>query len=394
MTCASTLFTAIDQPIDNIERIFKDLDLDRNGTLDKDELMTYLRSPAFSCRPMTYSLLSFLADGQLGLDQLISSSYSNVATLGGKKNKSLLAVQDGDSIKTGLLMIQDRKTGLLMEEHVPKFVKMALNLMYRDGLGKKLVYRKRVNNLLKSMSEKEGRKMDHPHSKKKIHSFVAQHSLDVDELLLPLDTECTNYPNFNEFFYRKLKPGARPLASSDDDSVLVSPADCRLMAFDTIDRATNLWVKGRNFSVATVLTEAFSDVFPKNMSTLLTHTAAVDGPLYTVNPVAIKEKLDVYPANKREICEVHTKDFGLVMMVCVGATMVGSINITAEDGSEVKRGDEHGYFAFGGSTVVIFFEKNRVKFDSDLLLAASRPVETLVTVGMKIGVAVSEQGKN
>ena len=172
----------------------------------------------------------------------------------------------------------------------------------------------------------------------------------------------------------------RPISDLDDDSVLVSPADCRLNVFNSITDATKLWIKGKQFSVDELFGSEAAETRAKYgpmflggslviarlapqdyhrwhfpVSGKLSARVPVDGCLYTVNPIAIKKELDVYTENKRMLHFVETKDFGTVCMVAVGATVVGSIHITAEDGATVKKGDEHGYFAFGGSTVLLLF---------------------------------------
>ncbi|KNC74678.1 phosphatidylserine decarboxylase [Sphaeroforma arctica JP610] len=113
----------------------------------------------------------------------------------------------------------------------------------------------------------------------------------------------------------------------------------------------------------------------------------VDGQLYTVNPIAIRQKVNVFTENLRVCQEIHTKEFGTVVAVCIGATLVGSVNITAEPLSEVRKGDEHGFFAFGGSTVIILFQPNRIKFDRDMMENSKKPLETLVKMGTRLGVA-------
>lgn len=65
--------------------------------------------------------------------------------------------------------------------------------------------------------------------------------------------------NFNSFFYRKLKPDARPVEDPDDPRTLVSGADCRMTAFQTVTEATSIWIKGRNFSIKRLLGEEYSD---------------------------------------------------------------------------------------------------------------------------------------
>jgi phosphatidylserine decarboxylase len=76
---------------------------------------------------------------------------------------------------------------------------------------------------------------------------------------------------------------------------------------------------------------------------------------------------------------MDSKEFGKVAVVCVGAMLVGSIIMTAKVGDELKRADEMGYFAFGGSTLIIVFEKDKILFDHDLLNNSDRALETLVT---------------
>lgn len=82
---------------------------------------------------------------------------------------------------------------------------------------------------------------------------------------------------------------------------------------------------------------------------------------------------------------IDSPTFGRVMAVCIGAMMVGSIKTTVNEGEQVKRGQEFGYFAFGGSTIVCLFERGAVEWDEDLLVNGRVSLETLVRVGMGIG---------
>lgn len=66
-------------------------------------------------------------------------------------------------------------------------------------------------------------------------------------------------PSTHKDIYRKLKPSARPVETPDDPNRLVSGADCRLMAFETTSEATRLWIKGREFTVARLLGDAYKD---------------------------------------------------------------------------------------------------------------------------------------
>jgi phosphatidylserine decarboxylase len=71
-------------------------------------------------------------------------------------------------------------------------------------------------------------------------------------------------------------------------------------------------------------------------------------------PQAIRSALDVYGENVRKIVPIDSPQFGRVMVVCVGAMMVGSIKITVQEGQDVKRGQELGYFAFGKQSLSVF----------------------------------------
>lgn len=102
--------------------------------------------------------------------------------------------------------------------------------------------------------------------------------------------------------------------------------------------------------------------------------------------MAIRSELDVYGENKRVVSTIESKEFGTVAYVAIGAMMVGSIQLTTNNlGQRVERMDEHGYFAFGGSTIVLLFEPNSIQFDEDLLDTSKEHIEMLVRVGMNIG---------
>jgi len=303
------------------------------------------------------------------------------------------------------LAIMDRKTGLIVQEFIPQLIKTSIQLMYRHGAGQKLTELHKIRKLLKAMSVKEGKHMDTPESKKQIPEFIKQHKLNVAEM----EKQVSEFHTFNEFFYRKLKPSARPINSHDDPTICVSPADCRMMVFPTISQATSIWIKGDHFTIEHFLQDkelashyddgslVIARLAPQDYHRFhipvtgeIIKSTPIDGTLFTVNPFAIREKhINVYTENKRIVNVIQTEPFGQVVSVSVGATMVGSINLTANVGAKVVKGDEHGYFAFGGSTVVLLFEKGKIEFDSDLLKNSSMPMETLIRIGDRIGKAVN-----
>jgi len=296
--------------------------------------------------------------------------------------------------------VQNRMTGQLEEEKMQVYVRLGIRLLYKGARSR--LEGARARGLLKSLSIKQGIKYDSPESAREIPAFIQFHNLDVDEILNPLPS----FKTFNEFFYRKLKPEARPVETPDDPNRLVSGADCRLMAFETTSEATRLWIKGREFTVARLLGDAYKNqaeryvggalvifrLAPQDYHRFHSPVDGTIGPIsyipgeyYTVNPQAIRTTLDVYGENVRKIVPIDSPQFGRVMAVCIGAMMVGSIKPTVKEGDFVKRGQEFGYFAFGGSTIVCLFEKNVVEWDEDLLVNGRACLETRVRVGMGIG---------
>ncbi len=130
------------------------------------------------------------------------------------------------------IIVQDRISGELMEEKMQVYVRLGIRLLYQGARSR--MEGARVKRMLKNMSVKQGVKFDSPSSAREIPTFISFHNLDTDEIRDPLDS----YKTFNEFFYRKLKPDARPNEEPDNPARLVSGADCRMMAFPTVAEAT------------------------------------------------------------------------------------------------------------------------------------------------------------
>ena len=119
----------------------------------------------------------------------------------------------------------------------------------------------------------------------------------------------------------------------------------------------------------------------------VSNVTKVKGSYYSVSPYALAGNFaTVFCENKREHCTLTTADKGDVLLAPVGATMVGSILETFTPNTQIERGSEMGYFAFGGSTVVMLVDKSKVKIDSDLLENTKNKIETAVLMGEKIGV--------
>ncbi len=245
-----------------------------------------------------------------------------------------------------------------------------------------------------------GRKMNKRESALRILPFIADYNLNVDEFAKsPFD-----YKTFNEFFFRALKPEARPIAPGDRVAVL--PADGRHLAFQDVDTAAGFYVKGQKFSVAEFLGDESLAAKFAGGAMLISRLCPVDyhrfhfpvsgtpgesrlinGWLYSVSPVALRRRLGFLVENKREVTLIENPIFGTVAIVEVGATNVGSIQQSFVPGRPVRKGDEKGFFAFGGSCVITIFQQGRVRFEADLLTQSAEQRETYGRMGDRLGLA-------
>ncbi|KAG6812726.1 hypothetical protein H0H92_000943 [Tricholoma furcatifolium] len=322
--------------------------------------------------------------------------------------KMITKISSGDyklGANSANIIVQNRMTGQLEEEKMQTYVRFGIRLLYKGATSR--MEGGRARRLLRSLSVKQGVKYDSPASVADIPGFIEFHGLNISEIQDPLES----FKTFNQFFYRRLKPSARPIECPDDPYRLVSAADCRLMTFASVDEATRLWIKGREFSIEKLLGETYRGeaerfrggalvifrLAPQDYHRFHSPVEGVVGPMvfvkgeyYTVNPQAIRSSLDVYGENVRKIVPIDSPQFGRVMAVCVGAMMVGSIKTTVQEGDHINGdADEvsravHVCLA-GGSTIVVIFEKDRVEWDEDLLINGRASLETLVRVGTGIG---------
>lgn len=246
----------------------------------------------------------------------------------------------------------------------------------------------------KFLSTWYGKQMDKPSSKKKISGFVKDFNMDLS------GAKKEEFESFNDFFYRELKLEVRPIDL--DSSVLVSPADGKVLAYSSISNQDFI-VKGYKFNVYEYFqndeiakkyengslmifrlcpTDYHRYHFPIGGEIIV--ESKIDGDYYSVSPIALKKKIELITANKREFTVIRTKSFGDVVMSEVGATMVGSMITTYSD-LQVEKGQEKGYFKFGGSTVILFFEDGKIDIDKDLLINSQKQLETSVLMGERVG---------
>lgn len=270
-----------------------------------------------------------------------------------------------------------------------------LNWTYSSPLGMTL-----LEALIKKklFSKLYGWYCDTKFSRKKISQFINEFDLDVSIF----KDSVNSYNCFNDFFTRKLNNSARPF--NNDDQILISPGDGRLTVYENIDLNNIIQVKGITYSLRELINnDEIADRFSTGTCLILRlcptdyhrfhfidcgiceETIKIDGNYYSVNPIALNKIQGLFCKNKREWSIFHSKNFGHILHVEVGATCVGSIIQTYKPNSQISKGDEKGYFKFGGSTTILFFEKNNIKIDEDILSQSSLGYETQVVFGETIG---------
>lgn len=245
-----------------------------------------------------------------------------------------------------------------------------------------------------------GWRMSRPASRARIAPFIRDYGLDPAEFADQADS----FKSFNEFFYRRLRPGARPIHPSHSCAVL--PADGRHLAFADASHAAGCYVKGRTLDLPALLADTdlgdhfargpvvFSRLCPVDYHRFhfpVDGTASapreVGGPLFSVNPVALAHDISYLWRNKRWITVIDSKYFGKVAMVEVGATCVGATRYTFKPGAFFAKGDEKGCFEFGGSFVATLFEPGAITLDADLLANTAAGLETYARMGERLGEA-------
>jgi phosphatidylserine decarboxylase len=285
----------------------------------------------------------------------------------------------------------DRQTGEIKSESPP--AEGLLKFLYGHPFGKTAILSIAKR---KFISTWYGRIMDQPSSSKRIQDFIDQHQIDMTTAQKPV----SDFTSFNDFFHRKLKPEARPIGHG-----FVSPGDGRLLAFEEVSELHHFFIKGQKFTLPAFLKDhKLARQFEK-ASMIILRLAPNDyhrfhfpydgvpgapkkikGYYYSVSPYAITANFTrVFCENKREYCILKTPDKGDMLIAPIGATMVGSIIETYTPGKTINKGDEMGYFAFGGSTVVVLVDRNKLTIDADLLANTKNNMETFVRMGESIG---------
>ncbi len=279
---------------------------------------------------------------------------------------------------------RNSKDNIIMES--PK----SLDFFYGTFLGRlllRIIITKPISNLSAVY-------MNSSLSKHKIKRFVDKNDINVFEY------DDRRYKSYNDFFTRKVLSEKRPINMTK--GVLISPCDSKLCAYKIEDDLT-LYIKNSYYDIDTLIEKEIMNEYKGGyalvfrLSTDNYHRYCyidsrskgkdihIKGVYHTVQPISLK-KYNFYKTNNREWTILNTNNFGKVIQVEVGALCIGRIKNNHES-YIFKKGEEKGYFEFGGSTIVLLFKKNTIKLDSDIEENSSLGIETNVKYGSRIGKA-------
>jgi phosphatidylserine decarboxylase len=227
-------------------------------------------------------------------------------------------------------------------------------------------------------------------SKLGIKKFVKKNKINKDDYILD------DIKSYNDFFKRKIKPKLRPI--NNETHSLISPCDAYLTCYNIGEEAI-FEVKNSYYRLKDLINDEEEAkefiggkilIFRLQVDNYHRYCFPLDGKkikeyhikgvFHTVNPIAL-ESYNFYKTNSRTV-SIYETNYGKVLMTEVGAMMVGKIK--NHDIKEFKKGEEKGYFEFGGSTIVLAV-KNAV-IDEEFFKNTADGYETLVLYGEKIGV--------
>ena len=265
-----------------------------------------------------------------------------------------------------------------------------LSFLYTNIFGRMLL----KPSIQPQVSKLAGRYLSSAHSKWLISKFIERNEINMD-----IYEEC-DYSSFNDFFTRKIKPDSRPVP--EDLDVLISPCDCLATVYP-IQENTTFSIKNTEYTLRSLLrSPRLAKRFRSGYAYILRLTVEdyhrylysvsgkqsknyhIDGTFHTVNPIA-NDYLPIYKENTREYTVIHSKEFGDVLQMEVGALLVGKIS-NHKHSTVVTRGEEKGFFEYGGSTIVVLTQKGRVTPRSDLLTNSKNGYETKVLQAHPLGI--------
>ncbi|MCK5752956.1 MAG: phophatidylserine decarboxylase associated domain-containing protein, partial [Mycobacterium sp.] len=218
----------------------------------------------------------------------------------------------------------------------------------------------------------------------------AREKIGFDEFVHDPDDEHAGFTSWNDFFSRTFKPGARPVAAPEDDSVIVSACESTPYRISTdVSLREDFWVKGQPYSLVDLLDndpsvdefeggtvyQAFLSAFNYHrwhspVAGTIVRTHLVDGTYFSeadgqgdaLQPTFSQSYLAHVSARAIITIDADNPAIGRMAFVAVGMSEVSSclISDAVRPGAHIGKGDELGYFQFGGSTHCLVFRPGAI----------------------------------
>ncbi|MCX5786975.1 MAG: phosphatidylserine decarboxylase [Elusimicrobia bacterium] len=244
----------------------------------------------------------------------------------------------------------------------------------------------RFEEWTRKFAEEWGAFLNTPESARGLSSFFSDPSYHIGDYYV----SPSGWLTFNQFFARQVRPGKRPVDGPRDDSVVVSPADSVYQGQWPIKDDSKITVKGLTWSILSLLdgspyqdkfrggvfTHSFLDVndyhrFHVPVGGLVKEVRKIPG---NVTMDVIKKpdgSLDVVDGTGYQFTQdrgliVIDSPLGMTAVLPIGMAQVSSVTLTAEVGAVLSKGEEFGFFSFGGSDIVTLFEAGKVRLDAKI----------------------------
>ena len=300
----------------------------------------------------------------------------------------------------------DFKNAIIIEEYIPQMIAKGVAAMYvYKGYAQSL----KMNNFFDLSTHYCGifynKQLKNQAEKKEAiyNAFIKKYNIDMS---IYNRSNYDEYNSVNDWFTRTLKDSIRPIYQINNTNIVNSAADARVIVFPSVPNDQRFWIKENHFNIEDLIsTELYHEKFSDNVPLvifrlspqdyhrfhapsdgIIEHIKVIKGGLHSVNFDGITSGNNaIY--NTRTIVIINTINHGKIAYIAIGATCVGSVVIIPKVNDYINKGDEIGYFQFGGSTIVLLFENDvNFKFDDDLITSSNNQVETLIQVNTKIGI--------
>ncbi|MGX7264604.1 phosphatidylserine decarboxylase [Enterococcus crotali] len=264
-----------------------------------------------------------------------------------------------------------------------------LNFLYKNPLGRLLL----KGIIQPPLTKIVGIYLNSSLSKSMINSFIKKNQLHMK------DYPSVAYTSFNHFFMREIKREAR--VTPQETPLLSAPCDGKVTVFPINDKQV-FKVKHSEYNLSELLdSTALAAEWQGGCAVIFRLTPddyhhyyyidegaisehrQIAGVFHTVQPIAIHNE-PVFSRNARELTIIESNNFGKIAQIEVGALMVGKIKNLKHAGN-CQRFEKKGWFEFGGSTVILLFQKNQVMIDPEIWQNTELNLETIVKFGQVVG---------